>query len=301
MLHRWIIMFFVVLSASAHAQWLNFPTPGTPLTAAGKPDMSAPTPRTADGRPDLSGTWMHELTSVAEVRRLFGPAIDERIKLDVPGMEIGTQHKYAFNIFIDLKPEDVSMRPAAEDILRRRVAAGYVPGDVCTEVPGFPVAGFLSVPIKIVQAPRQTIVLYEAGSLHRQIYSDGRSFPKVFELPAFLGYSVGHWEGDVFIVVTAGFNNKTSLDRMGHPHSEALRVTERFRRTDFGHMDIEMTFDDSEMYTKPFTIKVPHELLGDADIFESFCENEKDRVHIQNAAAGSGAGAANGGESKPVP
>ena len=69
---------------------------------------------------------------------------------------------------------------------------------------------------------------------------------------------------------TAGFNDKTVLDVMGHPHSEALRVTERFRRRDFGHLDVEMTFDDPKMYTKPFTIKVPHDLLPDSDIFEMF-------------------------------
>ena len=157
------------------------------------------------------------------------------------------------------------------------------PSDVCRGIPGFPLAGLLSEPIKIVQAPRATLVLYEVQNLHRQIFSDGRAFPKEFNLPAFLGYSVGRWEGDVFIVETRGFNDKTPLDAMGHPHSEALRVTERFVRTDFGHLDVEMTFDDPEMYTKPFTVKVPHTLLADQDIFEMFCENEKDRVHLQNA------------------
>ena len=84
------------------------------------------------------------------------------------------------------------------------------------------------------------------------------------------------------MVETAGFNDKTALDVMGHPHSEALRVTERYRRRDFGHLDVEMTFDDPKMYTKPFTIKVPHDLLADSDIFESFCnENEKDRAHLK--------------------
>jgi hypothetical protein len=149
-------------------------------------------------------------------------------------------------------------------------------------VPGIPRADLLSEPIKIVQAPRLTVVLYEAGNSHRQIYTDGRALPKEFDLPAWLGYSVGHWEGATFVVETAGFNDKAPLDAMGHPHSEALRVVERYRRRDFGHMDIEMTFDDPQMYTRPFTIKVPHELLADSDIFESFCENEKDSVHLRN-------------------
>ena len=70
------LVLFVSLAVGAHAQWLNFPTPGTPRTADGKPDLSAPTPRAADGKPDLSGVWMHETTSVAEVKRLFDRATD---------------------------------------------------------------------------------------------------------------------------------------------------------------------------------------------------------------------------------
>jgi hypothetical protein len=123
-------------------------------------------------------------------------------------------------------------------------------------------------------------VLYEAGRLHRQSFTDGRTLPKEFDLPAYLGYSAGHWERDVFVVETAGFNDKTVLDGFGHPHSEALRITERFHRSDFGHMDVEMTFDDPKMYTKPFTVKIPHDLLADSDIFEMFCENEKDSAHM---------------------
>jgi len=152
-------------------------------------------------------------------------------------------------------------------------------------VVGIPEADFLSEPIKIVQAPRETMILYEVGNLHRQIFVDGRTLPKEFDLPAFLGYSAGHWEGDTFVVETAGFNDKTSLDGMGHPHSDALRMTERFHRRDFGHLDIEMTFDDPKTYTRPFTIKVPHDLLPDTDIFEMFCENEKDRVHMGRPVA----------------
>ena len=225
---------------------------------------------------------MHEVTTVAEIKRLYGAFVDEAIKVDVPGMEIGTQHKYAVNLLLDFKPDDVSMRPAGAAVFKQRAATAD-PAEVCTTVAGFPLAGLLSEPIKIVQAPKTTILLYEANYLHRQIFSDGRAFPAEFELPAFLGYSVGRWERDVFVVETRGFNDKTPLDLIGHPHSEALHVTERFRRVDFGHMDVEMTFDDPQTYTKPFTVKVPHTLIADQDIFEMFCENEKDREHLKNA------------------
>ena len=228
-----------------------------PARATANPNLAAPAPRAADGKPDLSGVWMHELTSVAEMRRLYGASIDAAAKVDVPGMEIGTQHKYAFNILVDFKPEESPMRPEAAEIMRQR-AANSNPADVCTVGQfGIPLAGLLSEPIKIVQSPRLTVIFYEVDNLHRQIYTDGRALPKEFDYPAFLGYSVGHWERDVFVVETAGFNDKTRLDVMGHPHSEALRITERFRRRDFGHLDVEMTFDDPKMYTKPFTIKVP--------------------------------------------
>jgi hypothetical protein len=279
MRHQRLFVLFAFLSACAHGQWLNFPTPGTPRTPDGKPNLAAPAPLAADGKPDLSGVWMHELTSVAEMKRLFGGMIDEALKVDVPGMEIGTQHKYAFNILLDFKPEESPMRPRAGEIMRQRAAK---PAEVCANRAGIPLADLLSEPIKIVQSPRLMIVLYESDNSHRQIYTDGRALPDEFDLPAFFGYSVGHWEPDVFVVETAGFNDRTQLDLMGHPHSEALRITERYRRRDFGHLDVEMTFNDPKMYTKPFTIKVPHDLLADSDVFESFCdENEKDRAHLQ--------------------
>ena len=280
MKHPWLLIIFAFVATGAYAQWSNFPTPGTPRTRDGKPNLAAPPPRALDGKPDLSGVWMHEKTSVDEVRRLFGNRFDFDIELSPAGMEIGTQHKYAWDLFIDFKGQSL-MRPQTEELVRKR-AAVFSPGNVCNTVLGFPLAGLLSEPIKIVQAPRLTMILYEVDNLHRQVFADGRILPKDFDLPAYLGYSVGHWERDTFVVETAGFNDKTPLDVMGHPHSDALRVTERFRRRDFGHLDVEMTFDDPKMYTKPFTVNIPHYLLPDADIFEMFCnENEKDRVHLE--------------------
>jgi hypothetical protein len=267
---------FALLTASAYAQWVNYPDAAIPRTPDGKPNLTAPAPRAPDGKPDLTGVWMHEITTVAEVRRLFGNRFEDAIKTGAPGMEIGTQHKYNFDILLDYKPEESMLRPGVS--LRR--PGNVDPENLCRGVLGLPTAGFLSEPVKIVQAPRETIILYEAGNLHRQIFTDGRKFPEDFDLPAFLGYSVGHWEGDTFVVETAGFNDRTALDSMGHPHSDALHLTERFRRRDFGHLDWEMTFDDPKTYTKPFTIKVPHDLVPDNDIFELFCENEKDAIHM---------------------
>ena len=282
MRHRWLLVCLVAFSVSAHAQWLNFPTPGVPRTPDGKPNLSAPTPRTAEGTPDLSGVWMHETTTLAEMRRLFGPIIEAEIKTSVPGMEVDTVHKYAINVLADFKPDALPMTPEGGKLFLKNLT-GRDPAVVCSAPPPFPLAGLLSEPIKIVQAPRMTIVLYEAGNMYRQIYADGRAHPVEVNFPAYLGYSIGRWEGDVFVVDTAGFNDRTQLDILGHPRSEQMRVTERFRRTDFGHLDMEVTFTDPVMYTKPITLKIPHTIMADADIFESFCDNEKDRVHLENA------------------
>lgn len=270
----------LLLSACAPAQWLNYREPGVPRTRDGKVDLAARTPKDPSGKPDLSGVWMHEITTPAEMVRLYGRVIEEAIKVDVPGMEIGTQHKYGFNILLDFKPEESPLRPAALE--RMRNTANPTLRDACTLgfTFGFPLAGLLSEPIKIVQAPKLTMILYEAGNFHRQIYTDGRKLPEEVSLPAFYGYSTARWEGDTLVVETAGFNDRTPLDAFGHPHSDALRTVERFRRRDFGHLDYEITFDDPKMYTRPFTVKIPHDLVPDADVFENFCENEKDLRHL---------------------
>src|SRR5262252_5435 len=119
-----------VVCASASAQWLNYKTPGVPRTRDGKPKLDAPAPKAPDGHPDLTGVWMHEVTTVEEVRRLFGSQFDEDIKNGLPGMEIGTQHKYFFNILVDFKPGDSPLRPQAAALLKERLAQPR-PEDLC--------------------------------------------------------------------------------------------------------------------------------------------------------------------------
>jgi hypothetical protein len=273
--HR-LLVAFVLFSTGAPAQWLNYSTPGVPRTRDGKPNLAAPVPRASDGKPNLSGVWHVHPTSLAEMKRLYGEKADV---VNVPGMELDTISKYAINILVDFKPEESPIRPEAAEILRRRLPSEF-PDTNCLPA-GIPTAGLVSEPVKIVQSPGLIVMLYESEDGHRQIYTDGRKLPKEIAQPAWLGYSVGHWEGDTLVVETAGFNDKSWLDVIGHPHSEALRVVERYRRRDFGHMDLEMTFDDPRMYTKPFTIKVAEDVLADSDLFESFCnENEKDRPHL---------------------
>ena len=124
-----------------------------------------------------------------------------------------------------------------------------------------------------------TVILFEAYNHYRQVFTDGRPLP-VDPQPAWLGYSVGKWDGNTLVVDTNGLNDQTWLDDGGYPHSEALKVTERFTRRDFGHLDIQITIDDPEAYTRPWTVTIPKELMPDTELIEWMCENEKDLPHL---------------------
>jgi hypothetical protein len=133
---------------------------------------------------------------------------------------------------------------------------------------------------RIVQTPDMIVILYESpNSPHRSIFLDGRRLPKDPN-PTWLGYSVGHWEGDTLVVDTIGFNDKGWLDVGGNPQTESLRLTERFRRPEFGHLQLEVTFDDPKTFTKPFTLSVTKSYTADTEIFEDVCENERDSGHL---------------------
>ena len=122
--------------------------------------------------------------------------------------------------------------------------------------------------------------MYEIESVFRQIHVDRRKLPEDPQ-PSALGYSAGRWEGGTLVVETAGFHDEGWLDAMGHPHSDAMRVTERFRRRDFGHMEVQMTIDDPKAYKKAFTVTQVMDFLADTDLLEYFCsENERDVRHF---------------------
>src|SRR5215471_4758399 len=269
-----------LLPFGAHAQWLNYQVPGTPRLKDGRPNLSAPAPRAPDGKPDLTGVWAHERTPPAEFKRIFGSRYEVESQSALIGMELESVHKYGINILLDVKAAESLLTPEGQAAMKRRAAEQRV-DNVCHGEYGWPVAGLLAEPFKIVQAPKETMILYEVDGLHRQIFADGRQFPATFEFPAYLGYSIGRWEGDTFVVESRGFNDRTPLDAVGHPRSEAMHVTERFRRRDFGHLDTQITFDDPQLYTRKFTVKTGYELEPVNDIFEMFCgQNEKDRAHM---------------------
>src|SRR5579864_5532037 len=226
-----------VLSAPLHAQWLNHPTPGIPRTADGKPNLTASAPRTPDGKPDLSGLW-------------------QRIS-----------PKYSRNIAADLKPGEV--QPWAEALFQHRqddFGKDHM-GYQC--LPWGPNYSNSERRVKIVQTPG-LIVMLDEDLTYRQIYLDGRAL-ETNPNPSWMGYSVGHWDGDTLVVESFGFNDRTWLDRDGHPHSEALRLTERYRRRDFGHLAIEVTVNDSAVYAHPWTVALGAELAADTELLEAVC------------------------------
>lgn len=246
----------------------------------GKVNLAAPAPRAPDGKPDLTGVWAHEKSTPEDFKRLLGPDYDPAAQTTLIGMENEVVHKYGFNVLIDFKPEEVKLTPEGEALMKRKTAERNV-DNVCHGEYGWPVLGLLAEPMKLVQSPRETVILYEIDHEHRQIFVDGRKFPADFQLPAYLGYSIGRWEGDTFVVETRGFNDRTPLDAVGHPRSEGMHVTERYRRRDYGHLESELTFDDPKIYSKAFTVKINYTLVPNNDIFEMFCgENEKDRAHM---------------------
>jgi hypothetical protein len=264
----------------AQAQWLNYPTPGTPRLPDGKPNLSARTPRASNGKPDLSGVWRTAFAPPGENERLFGTSVSDFV---VPGDDPTTFSKYYLNMLTDFKPEESPMSPAAAELFQRNTQRRGTDSPPARCLPqGIPRADIFSyAPFKIIQTPGLIAVLYEADDMYRQIYTDGRKLPADPQ-PAWLGYSIGRWEGDTLVVDSAGFNDKSWLDSVGHPHSENLRVRERFHRRDFGHMDLSVSVEDPKMYTKPITFQVTELLIPDSDVLESVCnENEKDRVHIE--------------------
>ena len=236
------------------AQWSDFKTPGIPRSANGKANLSAAAPRTADGKPDLTGIWQAGMA---------GPA---------------GQYGYDYNVAQDLPAG--SLTPWAQSVRQQRVQDFRKDSPLAHCLPvSVPFLNFRGLS-RIVQTPGLIVILYESpNSPHRSIFMDGRELPKDPN-PTWLGYSVGRWEGDTLVVSSVGFNDKGWLDVGGNPQTESLRLTERFRRPDFGHLQLEVTFDDPQTFTTPFTLKMTKTYTADTEIFEDVCENERDSTHL---------------------
>ena len=247
-----IALLAYALTGPCAAQWLHEPTPHLPRLPSGKVDLGAPVPRTADGHPDLSGVWLLRLN---------------------PG--------YVANVAADLAPNDV--QAWAESLYRERSARLGMddPGTIgCQPMgPRYITAGGGIALVKIVQAAGLIVLLYE-DLTYRQIFMDGRKLPKD-PLPDFMGYSVGHWDGDDLVVDSVGFKDATWLDFGGHPHTEALRVTERYQRISLGQMRRTIELTDERTFAKPIVLHADMVLNPDTELLEAVCtETPRDQFSL---------------------
>jgi hypothetical protein len=264
------------LSPSLSAQWPLYPIPGVPTGPDGKPNLTAPSPRTADGKPDLSGIWMRY-----DEPEPNGPP---------PGRPPLVRGGNAGAGFKDGLP----FQPWAAALQKKRAAESGLndPDGLC--LPQGPLQYHIDPqPLKVVQTPRQIFITYESNYGFRTIYLDGRPLPPQGEpQPYWHGYSVGRWEGDTLVVESNNFrgvdpNNLPGasetvklgigwLDHRGSPYTEAMKITERFRRVNYGQIDIEFTVDDPKAYTRPFTVRVNHRIVADgSELIEFICHENQ--------------------------
>jgi hypothetical protein len=231
---------FLLTMVPLAAQWLNYPTPRIPRTADGKPNLFAPAPRTADGKPDLSGLWRPDESAAGKLMAA--------IKAQPWAKDLANKHRDEF-----VKDSPALLCLPLGPQVNRTVR-------------------------KVVQTPSLIVLLYDT-LIYRQVFMDGRPLEQDPN-PTFMGYSVGHWEGDTLVIESNGFNDRTWLGD-GYPHTEALRVTGRLRRTDFGHMELQRTYVDPKTLIEPLEVNIKLELDADTEMLEFVCnENEKSREHI---------------------
>ena len=229
-----------------HAQWFDLDTPGVPRTAEGRLDTSAPAPRTADGKPEFSGLWVpaDARGSLFEAEKIQPWAREQ--------MAVQESSFYANDPRFHCLPDGPASYPA-----------------------GASVGGIR----RLLQHPSMIAVL-NPDMTYRQIHMDGRTLEAEPILPSWLGYSTGHFEGDVLVVESNGFNDKSWLTREGLPHTDKLKITERYTRHDFGHMTLEITYEDAGVFTEPVQATVDMELRVDSDILEIVCtESQTSQSH----------------------
>jgi hypothetical protein len=267
----------VVLAAGAwtlFAQWTPHPTDG-PKTPDGKVDLTAPAPRTADGKPDFSGIW----DAVRGPGR--GGQGKGKNKEAPPPPTDGPPVATFGNIGANFK-DGLPLQPWAAELLAKRKADNSKdnPDAHCLPM-GLMQFHTHPQPRKIIQTPKEIVIIYEANHGLRQIYTDGRSLPANDPDPWWYGYSIGHWDGDTMVVETTGFRDDVWLDIDGTPLTNKGKLTERFHRVNYGTLNVDVTVEDPTMYTAPFTVKVIQRIMPDTELIEFICqENDRSGPHL---------------------
>jgi hypothetical protein len=275
------------LSASVSAQWPLQPQPGVPKGPDGKPNLAAPAPRTAEGKPDLSGNWIR-----FDDPEPGGPPPDR------PPLVRGGNAGAGFK-------DGLPFQPWAAELQKKRAAEQGLndPDGLC--LPQGPLQYHIDPqPMKIVQTPKLIVYVSESNYGLRMIYMDGRSLPPQGTVqPYWHGYSIGRWDGDTLVVESNNFhgvdpNNPRAvglpdsylgagwLDHRGSPYTEAMKLTERFRRVNFGLLEIELTVDDPKAYTKPFAVRVAQRIVADgSEMIEFICHENQTFLKLTGRAA----------------
>jgi len=285
----------LAIGAPAAAQWPSYPTPNVPKNSDGSPNLEGPAPRAADGHPDLTGVWEIYFNSIAAApppgqaspsRSLQdGNPADNQLGL-TPSTPPSDPNAPPRATFFDIGaniPGGPPFQPWAKALREERVANNQKDNPDAHCLP----MGFMQLhghpqPRKIVQTPKLIVIMYEGNQGLRQIFTDGRPLPVVNDdlQPWWYGYSVGHWEGDTLVVESVGFRDDGWLDVYGSPLTDKGKLIERWRRPDFGHLEIDVTVDDPKAYTKPFTVRVSHKIMLDEELIEFICnENERSSQH----------------------
>jgi hypothetical protein len=272
---------FTVLSAALPialvAQWPDYPERNVPRTPDGKPKLDAPTPRTPDGKPDLSGVWDTVRPPAGRGRGGRGGAAPPPPAPETSGPPLATFRDIGSGF-----KDGLPLQPWSRDLLKQRMGENSKdnPDAHCLPL-GLMQLHMHPQPRKIIQNPGEILILYEAQSGMRQIFLDGRTLPPTDAQPWWYGYSVGHWEGDTLVVETSGFRDDVWLDINGSPLTNMGRMIERFRRPNYGNLEIEVTIDDPKVYTKPFTVKVQQKIMPDTELIEFICnENDRSGPHL---------------------
>jgi hypothetical protein len=267
-----LIAIVIAVPPSLSAQWPKYPTPGVPRTASGAPILDAPTPRTADGKPDLSGLW-------SRFRGQGGGNAGAPIPAPSGTPPVAT--------FFDIGagfPEGLPFRPWAAELKKTRNDANSKdnPDAHCLPM-GHMQFHLHPQPRRMIQTPGLITIIYEANYGLRYIYTDGRPLPPLGDpQPFWYGYSVGKWDGDTLVVETNNFKDDGWLDVRGSPLTDQGKITERFRRVNFGKLEIDVTIDDPKAYTKPFTVRVNQEIMVDSEMIEFICNENNHFLEYLN-------------------
>ena len=260
-----VLVALLLVCHGLSAQWIKYPTPRVPKTSTGAPNLNAPTPRAADGKPDFSGIWEPVKNRRCPPNGCFDMEVPEEF----------------FNAGWSLK-NGLPYQPwAAAAVKERQEQNGKDDPVTHCRPPGVLQLHTTPQLRKILRMPPDLLVILSEFAVgYRQIFTDGRPLP-VDPNPSFLGYSSGKWDGDTLVVNTIGFKDGQWIDRGGSPMTDAAKLTERFRRINYGKLEIAVTVDDPKAYTAPWTITLGYTIVLDTDLLEYYCsENERDSSHL---------------------